>query len=470
MPRRNVVKDVDERLCAEGDIEMKPKTALKIVSRTNTPKPSSAIPMSRIIQAISTPKKETPLAKRASKSTAATPMKKAPVLLSVPTPKPLRANSAKATPRKRLLDKMRPEPTPKKSRIPSSYTIEGPELAKGLLVWAKWRPQYYTCGVLEGKASKSRDVWQVRPLHRQSATVSLSPDNILPISILSSGDTILHIIDRRKYKTKHLGLEAFQIDNDGRPIAKLNDGTTLFLEDVVIGRSLFLEKHKVWRSREEVHEESEIESDIECRRYSLTEKGQHSFSAETGIFNDLQFCITGSNDKSKLIAKITENGGRVIEELEPNNSESTILIYEGSAASCRTPKYFSAVLLGIQRLKVSWINACVSAGKLVSKTSHRLDSQVPLKPRMGLFFQVHICFVGSKSFKDSCHHISSFTDAIIVDQRKLASYKDVSVIVVLESPDVLNPRLQATCLSIGHLIAEKSWFTDSILAGAVLSL
>ena len=87
---------------------------------------------------------------------------------------------------------------------------------------------------------------------------------------------------------------------------------------------------------------------------------------------------------------------------------------------------------------------------------------------MALFRDVALAFVGTNAFKESCETIAAMAGATIHDQRRLSHISDKSVMVVLETPGALKPRLQATCLAHGHLIADKAWFTDSILAGKLL--
>jgi len=506
--------DVDDRLTAEGEIEMRPKTPLRIVSRgatpvksaLNGPIASTSKTLSRIIQAISTPKKVSgpencsPLPKlvtnkRIASSVTSTPQKTiaAPIMVASKSSASTPAK-AKATPKPILknmttLPAATPRTAPMKREL-ASLTVSllvsakkpksgaSLELGKGLLVWAHWRLQYYTAAMIHAKKSKSRDIWQVTPLHRSGSTLDCSVEQLLPIAMLEHGDEVLHMLNRRRYKVAKMEFKRL-FEKDGERFVLMSDGTAILLKDVVIDRNLFMSKHKAWKAtqsnaastQDDGNEAIMADEHEDEARYSLTGLGHFQIHNEDkGLFGGLSFIFTGFPEKAKLTSLVGENGGRVCEDFPDDLVPAKFLLISADASN-KTAKYYSAIVLGVDLVKPGWIDDCVKKGSILGRTPYLLERQPrTISSRRVLLTDVHMCFVGSKSYKESCEQVASLTHATLVDQCRLATYQDRSVIVVMENAEAIKPRLRATCLANGHLLAEKSWFTDSILQGKVLRL
>lgn len=354
----------------------------------------------------------------------------------------------------------------------------------GALVWAHWRLQYYTPAIVDRKKSRSREVWQVRPLHRTASTLDLSAEHLLPLLFVQDGDQVLHMTDRRNYSfTTEVLLGVVEGDE---PLARLGSGLEVPLSEVVIHLKLFQERHRAWKSNPasslaaseidmdavEAPEMQEVLGEGENRHPLLgagiadLEAGKENVPSGR-LFSGLSFLVTGSAGKAKLTDLILGNGGSVVASVGPSADTERLVLIGDEAAPCRTAKYFCAVLLGVDCLKPSWVHASVSRARLAPRCDHLLDPAIRTKARPSLFSDTRLAFVGSRAFRDSCEQVASFASATIVDPRQLGS-QPASTVVVLESRDALKPRLLATCSSHGHVLVEKDWFTDSILAGQLL--
>lgn len=393
-----------------------------------------------------------------TKSANITPQKK---------PKPMLKNVAALIAASRTADAT-PKSAPRsllRKRSASPEPDPGPQvpvtLREGLLVWAQWRLQYYTVARVERKKSKSRDIWQVRPLHRSSSLMDCAVEQLMPLQILKHGDSVLHIQDRRRYKVLPKPLIRLSMEKEEVHV----EDEVLPLKDVVIDRNLFMARHGSW---ERIEDELVID-DEEEPRYSLTGKGE-VLQASLQLFFDLSFVLTGITEKQSLTDRIQEHGGTIIEDLDSSSDpQKTILIC--SDATNKTAKFYCAILLGMERLKPSWIEACIANGQLAPKPSHRLEPARKCLPRSRttLFSGLLICFIGSRSFKHSCEQVAGCcADLALVEQRRLNSIKDRSVMVVAENAEAMPARLRSQCADNGHLVFDKAWFTDSILQGRLL--
>jgi hypothetical protein len=306
--------------------------------------------------------------------------------------------------------------------------------------------------------------------------------------MLKPGDPVLQIYDRRRYITSPYFFDAW---NETAETMILDDGSIVPLTAVVLEPRLFTEKHREWRQLvdtkaivdyghiKEIGISSGMVSELDADDSEVCPSSAEASEADpppVGLFAGWKFLITGDANKATCSQVIAEYGGDLIDEF-PTDTGNVILIGEGNP--CRTAKYFMAIILAIPRLRPCWLDDCVKKDKLLLVKDllkrHRLDSIPSSQPCLeNLFAGVSLCFVpisGSSStgrkYKESCESIAILASATIVDARKLAGYPQ-SVIVVIEGPDAIRPRLRSTCLSAGHLLVDKSWFTDSILRAHLL--
>lgn len=506
----NATSIIDEKLCEEGDAQSlicKAKTPLKISAPT-TPRvrsafgtPSLSKALNGIIEAITPATVKFKSADSSPSVNRSSERRKSiarPLSLKKRTHQQKR--SVQGTPLRQSVAMVERFASTKKCAVKPSLPVSTKKptaplasiwtggLAPGLLVWAKWKQRFYTAAILLRKKSPSRELWEVRPLHRRTATLDLTQKDICPIRMIKAGDPVLQIHDRRKYITSPYFFDAWNETDD---TVILDDGSVVPLTAVVLEPRLFAEKHREWRQLVDAKAVvdyghikeiglssgmvSELDADDSEACLSSAEVSEAD-PAPAGLFSGWKFLITGDANKAACSQMICEYGGELIEEF-PEDIGNVILIGEGNP--CRTAKYFMAIILAVPRLKPCWLDDCVKKDKLLLVKDllkrHRLDSIPTRQPSIkNLFAGISICFVpisGSsstgKKYKESCESIASLASATIVDSRKLAGYPE-SVIVVTEGPDAIRPRLRSICLSAGHLIVDKTWFTDSILQARLL--
>ena len=249
-------------------------------------------------------------------------------------------------------------------------------LSEQMLVWARWKPQYYAPAVVQARLSRTRDLWKVRFTHWQnpsrSATLSVDHLAVCDGDSLASNSPIYLVRNRKKMCLEEGAFINWVVGAAGMRVRNsVGEEEHIDLPRIAIDRVEFIKVRK-----------------RQQRRYASATLSQSSALPTDNIFKgdllsgySLMISMGGLSatvkraQKSHLVSRIRNLGGTFVPDAFHVNfdcfdKEKTMLLANGYY---RLAKVFFSITLSIPLVSTDWLSACESTGTFISPAAFAID-------------------------------------------------------------------------------------------------
>ena len=265
------------------------------------------------------------------------------------------------------------EPGKKMSHEQKRKKVKQANLDFNKLVWTRWKPDRLNCLVIgtlsddqPSMSTRSRQRWQVQ-LHSRLHT---------PIHVLY--DDFCLVNPQTKYLCRLTKKPSVQVRLEEwidlkRVMVSNMEGNLI----EVPTRHLFIDSTDLLKNKDAGfsslgagNEDQRMESDS----ITTQKERKHGQLSDKQLFKNMTFILTGIGDEKRLAKVIVEMNGKVIDDMSKlsDDLENVYLLSEGKK---RTTKYLLAIVLGIPRVSVGYIEDCLKRNaKLPISDEYYLDT------------------------------------------------------------------------------------------------